>query len=64
MLVLHTGRVFNFETFCYIFIPFYTLLNKHLGSIIITTIFYIGFYLLWKNPPAQFFYDSKDIIKS
>ena len=28
MLVLHAGQGFKFETFCYIFISFYTLLNN------------------------------------
>ena len=34
LLVLQAGRAFNFETFHYIFISFYTLLNKHFSSII------------------------------
>ena len=34
MLVLEAGPAFNFETFHYIFISFYTLLNKHFSSII------------------------------
>ena len=42
----------------YIFIYFFILLNKHFGSI--TT--RLGFDFHRKNPPAQFFYNRKDVL--
>ena len=51
---------FEFETVCYISIYFFILLNKPFGSI--TT--HLGFDFHWKNPPAQFFYNTKDIMRS
>ena len=60
MRVLQPGIAFDFETVRYIFIYFFILLNKHFGSI--TT--RLGFDFHWKNPPAQFFYNRKDVCKS
>ena len=46
--------------FRYIFISFFILLNKHVSSVITR----LGFDLHWKNQPAQFFYNRKDVKKS
>ena len=58
--VLQPGITHDFETVRYIFISFFILLNKHVGSVITR----LRFDLQWKNQPAQFFYNRKDVMKS
>ena len=58
--VLQAGWAFDFETVHYIFISFCVLFNKHFGIII--TRLWFDFHR--KNPPEQFFYDNKDVMKS
>ena len=50
-------KPFDLETIR--FISFYVVLNKHFGSVITR----LGFDSHCKNPPAQFFFDSKDVMK-
>ena len=49
--------MFDFETIR--FISFFVVLNKHFGSVITR----LGFDSHCKNPTAQFFFDSKDVMK-
>ena len=58
--VLQPGITHDFETVRYIFISFFILLNKHFSSVITR----LRFDLQWKNQPAQFFYNRKDVKKS
>ena len=59
MGVLQPGVALDFETVRYIFISFFVLVNKHFGSIITC----LGFDFHWKNLPAQFFYNRKNVMR-
>ena len=54
------GIALDFKTVRYMFTYFFILLNKHFDSI--TTRLAFDFH--WKNPPAQFFYNRKDVFRS